>query len=180
MGCGRGGVGPAHHHHGPRFATDLRLTASQERVEAARHLLALLDCWGGACAAAAFGASLFRQAVLMFRAPTATRQVPPEEFAPVPGSRHRDRNAGTASTATGRPSDPIPSRQRRAQARSRTGVARRSTARAQRSVLDAAEHAALRGTEHAAPGRAASSCSSTNSWDASLKERGLRQSAALR
>src|SRR5882724_5629810 len=135
----------------PRFATDLRLTASQERVEAARHLVALLDCWGGACAAAAFGASLFRQAVLMFRAPTATRQVPPEGFAPVPGSRYRDRNSGTASTATGRPSDPIPSPQRRAQARSRTGVARRSAARAQRSVLDAAEHAALRGAEHAAP-----------------------------
>jgi len=34
----------------PRFATDLRLTASQERVEAARHLLALLDWWGDACA----------------------------------------------------------------------------------------------------------------------------------
>jgi hypothetical protein len=109
-----------------RFATDLRLTASQEHVEAARHLLALLDRWCGACAAAAFGASLFRQAVLLFRSPTPPRQVPPEEFLPVPGSGYRDRNSGTESTTMGRPSDPIPSSQRRAQARSRTGVARRS------------------------------------------------------
>lgn len=159
----------------PRFATDQRLTASQERVEAARHLLALLDRWGGACAAAAFGASLFRQAVLLFRSPTTTRQVPPEEFVPVPGSGYRDRNSGTASTTTGRPSDPIPSSQRRAQARSRTGVARRPAARAQRSVLDAAEHAALRGAEHAAPRREVSQVARGDSWDASLNERGFRQ-----
>jgi len=85
-----------------RFTTDLRLTARQECVEAARHLLALLDRWGGACAAAALGASEFRQAVLLFRSPTTTRQVPPEEFVPVPGSGYRDRNSGTASNLHGR------------------------------------------------------------------------------
>jgi len=43
----------------------------------------------------------------------------------------------------GRPSDPIPSSQRRAQVVSRTGEARRPAARAERASFDTTEHAAL-------------------------------------
>jgi transposase-like protein len=120
-----------------RFVTDLRRTAKEERVEAARCLLVLLARAGGACAAASCGASQFRQAVLLFRPPMATRQVPPEfsQSTPVPGSRLGDRNLGTGDSPThdGSPCDPTPSSKRRAQAGSRTGAARRRAARAKQA-----------------------------------------------
>jgi transposase-like protein len=102
-----------------RFVTDLRRTAREERVQAARCLLVLLERVGGACAAAACGASQFRQAVLLFRPPMATRRVPPQfsQSTPVPGSRLGDRNSGTrdSPTPTGRPATryPAPSDARR-------------------------------------------------------------------
>lgn len=143
MGCGRCGAGPALHHHGPPVRdrpTAHRKPGARRGSKTPSGASRLV---GGRLCPAAFGASLFRQAVLLFRAPTTTRQVPPEEFVPVPGSRYRDRNSGTAPTTTGRPSDPIPSSQQRAQAVSRTSEARRPAAREQRASSDAAEHAAL-------------------------------------
>lgn len=90
------------------LVTDLRRTAKQERVEAARCLLAFLERAGGAVAAAANGASPFRQAVLLFRPPATTRQVPAQfsQSAPVPGSRLGDRNSGTARPAHPRVAHP--------------------------------------------------------------------------